>query len=300
MLISVCIATYKRPELLKKLLQSLAEQELNFDLEIEAIVVDNDRELTAREIVKNFNSTEKIKFIYFSQPEKNISLTRNVAVNNAKGEYLLFIDDDEFADKKWISSLINCVKKYKADGAFGRVLSYFCEDTPEWKRKSFFFNRPASPSGTTAAFTRTTNSIVKASLVKSVEGPFDPEYGITGGEDTQLFGALKKQGAKFVNCYEAVTMEYIPPERTKLLWLLRRAFRLGNNFTRRSVELAKNKKFLVASKHLVKGFFYEVSSILLVVINIFSKARSFHWILKAAANLGKIAAVFGYQYKEYD
>lgn len=51
MLYSICIATYKRPELLKKLLESLSKQELPESVEIEVIIVDNDKSESAREVV---------------------------------------------------------------------------------------------------------------------------------------------------------------------------------------------------------------------------------------------------------
>jgi|SRR5436190_10222118 glycosyltransferase involved in cell wall biosynthesis len=49
MLISVCIATYRRPERLRALLADLVGQEL---LPFEIVVVDNDAEASAREIVE--------------------------------------------------------------------------------------------------------------------------------------------------------------------------------------------------------------------------------------------------------
>jgi glycosyltransferase involved in cell wall biosynthesis len=42
MLLSVCIATYRRPELLARLLTSLAQQKLVNGIELEIVIVDND------------------------------------------------------------------------------------------------------------------------------------------------------------------------------------------------------------------------------------------------------------------
>jgi len=51
MFYSICIATYKRPELLEILLQSLSKQKLPESVEIEVIIVDNDKSESAKEAV---------------------------------------------------------------------------------------------------------------------------------------------------------------------------------------------------------------------------------------------------------
>ncbi len=79
-LVSVCIATYKRAELLKKLIDSLSFQKLNDDIKFEIIVVDNDKSASASEVVDKYKETVNFNLKYFIQPVKNISLTRNMAV----------------------------------------------------------------------------------------------------------------------------------------------------------------------------------------------------------------------------
>ncbi|MCZ6703705.1 MAG: glycosyltransferase [Ignavibacteria bacterium] len=52
MLYSICIATYKRPELLEKLLDSLSNQKLPESVILEFIIVDNDKSGSAKEVVE--------------------------------------------------------------------------------------------------------------------------------------------------------------------------------------------------------------------------------------------------------
>src|SRR5262245_38929655 len=122
MMCSVCVATYKRPTLLDKLLKSLVDQVLLDDVTIEVIVVDNDPEGGGEPIIRKFHNTERVSFRYFRQPIKNISLTRNVAVANSAGAYILFIDDDEVACPDWIARLLMAAREYNADGVFGPSL----------------------------------------------------------------------------------------------------------------------------------------------------------------------------------
>ena len=299
MLLSVCIATFRRPELLAKLLTSLAEQKFENEFELEIIIVDNDEQESAREIINSVGSRLDLRWKYYSQPVKNISLTRNIAVSNANGEYILFIDDDEIASPEWIKNIYTALLKYRADAVFGRVVSYFDDGTPDWIRNCFIYNRPSPPTGTSAVSTRTGNVIVKSSLLKSIPGPFDPEYGITGGSDTKLFSVLKKKGAKYINCREAVTYEYVPGERAKLKWLVIRAFRTGNNFVRRQIESKEKLTLFIKIKYTLIGFTYSIASLFLSLIFVFNKTKRANWFLKFFANLGKLTANFGYYPKEY-
>jgi len=294
MVCSVCIATFKRPVLLKKLLNSLVDQILPEDVEIEILIVDNDAEKSAKSIYEQFLDTSQFQIHYYTQPIKNISLTRNMAVEKATGEYILFIDDDEVASQEWIANLLFTLKEFNADAVFGRVISYFIGAPPLWVTKCFLYNRPAPPTGTEALSTRTGNCVVKSSLLKEIRGPFNPEYGVTGGEDTQLFEKLRHKGAKFVNCYEAWTSEFVPPERTQIRWLLKRAFITGNNHTRRRIEFAQSGKIKIRFIQAIIGICYSIISLFLILIPVPKKIWRVHWVLKVAANIGKLYAVFGY------
>ncbi len=81
--ISVCICTYRRPELLKKLLSKLEQQETNGLFDYSAVVVDNDVAESARNTVESFAKQSSLAISYHVQPEQNIALARNKAVENA-------------------------------------------------------------------------------------------------------------------------------------------------------------------------------------------------------------------------
>ena len=300
MILSICIATYKRPVLLEKLLNSLVHQELPKGSKLEIIIVDNSPLKEAEIVIKKFNTLYPNLVFYETQKEKNISLTRNVAVKKAVGEYILFIDDDEYAKSKWILHLFETIVKFNADAVFGKVVSYFEDGTPDWIKKSFIYNRSAPLTGTIAKATRTGNCIVKASLLKSIPGPFDLKYGISGGSDTYLFQSLAIKGTKYINCQEAITFEYVPKSRATKKWLFRRAFRGGNDYTRHALELAKSRsKLLICIKHGLLGTIYFIISLIFAIILLPVKIWSMHWRLKMLSNLGKISAIVGYQPKEY-
>ena len=83
--IAVCIATFRRPELLARLLQSIRELELPADIEIEVRVVDNDASGSAESTVGQFSDLTPR---YAIEPERNIALARNRAIEFGPADFV--------------------------------------------------------------------------------------------------------------------------------------------------------------------------------------------------------------------
>ena len=188
--------------------------------------------------------------------------------------------------------MVNAVDKYNVDAAFGRVVSVFNDEAPEWIKSAYIYHRPCGQTGTPTYLGRTSNAIVRAKWLHNENPPFDPAYGITGGEDSNLFHRLLLKGAQFIYCYEGYVTEFMPPERTQPEWLLNRARRTGILYSQRAVGLAKNK--MVARIYIfAKAAAQYIMSFEMRVISSTNKARRLHWELKMAAYSGHIQALFG-------
>src|SRR5262245_37392378 len=103
--ITVCICTYKRPLLLKRLLNDVGRQDTGGMFTISIVVVDNDRAETAKPVVQEFATASTVPVNYFVEPQQNIALARNRAVLNAKGDFIACVDDDEFPIEGWLRNL---------------------------------------------------------------------------------------------------------------------------------------------------------------------------------------------------
>src|SRR5208337_800579 len=110
--ISVCICTYKRPRFLKRLLGKLADQETGGLFTYSVVVADNDQLQSAKAVVSDFAARSTVPVTYCVEPQQNISLTRNKAIENATGDFIAFIDDDEFPTKRWLLALFEACGKY--------------------------------------------------------------------------------------------------------------------------------------------------------------------------------------------
>src|SRR4051812_10046 len=100
--ISLCICTYKRPELLNRLLADLNSQDTGERFSFSIVVVDNDKFKSAEAVVQDFASRSSIPITYCVENRQNIALARNRAIEKAKGDFVAFIDDDEFPTGRWL------------------------------------------------------------------------------------------------------------------------------------------------------------------------------------------------------
>lgn len=108
--ISAIIPSYKGEKYILKLLNSLKEQTLNYDL-FEAIFIINGERDNTYEIIKKFkkeNPSLNINIICTKTP--GVSNARNIGIREAKREYSTFIDDDDFISPKFLEKFYEYAK----------------------------------------------------------------------------------------------------------------------------------------------------------------------------------------------
>jgi succinoglycan biosynthesis protein ExoM len=294
--ISVCICTFHRPELLSKALAGATRQVTESAFTFEVVVVDNDYQQSACEIVRLFKPGNATKIIYDCEPEQNIALARNRAIQSATGNLIAFIDDDEYPAEDWLMRLYHTMKESMADGVLGPVLPSFPPEAPQWLKKGNIFNRRRFPTGTqlTVRDTRTGNVLLSLSILPKGSDWFDPAFGRSGGEDVDFFRKQMALGRIFVWCNEAVTYETVSPERWQSSFHLKKYFRIG----------ALNGESL--RKNSFSGFFgllksiatLPVWSITFFVLFPFGKHLWIPPILKFTYSIGSILSYCGLSLKK--
>ena len=225
--VSVCICTYKRPVLLKRLLEELGGQERSERFTFSVVVVDNDRSESARRVVEDFTNAWPIQVAYCVEPRQNIALARNKAVENATGDFVAFIDDDEFPIKRWLLTLFEACLQYNVDGVLGPVMPHFDQKPPQWVVKGKFYERQTYPTGFVIDWRkgRTGNVLLRKHIFVGFDQPFRPEF--RNGEDQEFFHRVIDKGYVFIWCNEALAYEVVPPIRWKRTFMLRRALLRG-------------------------------------------------------------------------
>lgn len=230
MLISICVATYKRSDDLKRLLvgfENLTFEQIDAP-EIEIVIVDNDASGSAKAVIDEVVPTFKYPLRYDIETRQGVSHARNRTIANSSddADFIAIMDDDEVPDRSWLETLLIVQDQYEADVVAGPVIPDFESDVdvPDWIQKGKFFEPGHYPTGHIMDVAYTNNVLVRGKLLKQMETVFDERFAIQGSEDTHLFMRLHKGGAKIVWADEAVVRERIPPSRMNLIWLLERGY----------------------------------------------------------------------------
>jgi glycosyltransferase involved in cell wall biosynthesis len=229
--ICVCICTFKRGDLLLRLLQALQTQRTNGQFSYSIVVADNDALSSAAPVVGEFAAQSSMSVAYCVEAKQNIALARNMALENASGDFIAFIDDDETPATDWLLRLFETHRTYDSDGVLGPVKpSYECTP-PDWMIKGGFFERPSYTTGKRLHWseTRTGNVLFKRSILRSGEPPFRAEFDVSH-EDLDFFRRRTNEGCTFVWCDEAEVFEVVPSSRCNRTYLLKRALLRGSNF----------------------------------------------------------------------
>jgi succinoglycan biosynthesis protein ExoM len=245
--ISVCVCTFKREELLKYLLESLKNQQTEGRFTYSVVVADNDHARSAEHIVTAFSNTV-MPVTYCVEPNQNIAMVRNRAIQAAKGDLVAFIDDDEFPVNDWLLNLFSTLITTGASAILGPVRPHFKIEPPRWAIKGKFFERQTYPTGTTIRWNecRTGNVLFNKAILDGIESPFRAEFD-TAGEDVDFFRRMSENGRVFVWCDEAAVYEDVPPSRCTRKYLLKRALLRGSNFSKHPKHRFKNcMKSLIA------------------------------------------------------
>lgn len=227
--ICVCICTFKRPNLLKRLLECLCQQLTNNRFSFSTVVVDNDYERSAEQTVKDLRTAFWGTIDYHVEPIKNIALARNRALRSSTGDYIAFIDDDEAPPTDWLLNLYLTCTTYGSSAVLGPVEPQFDHLPPKWIVRGKLCERKRYPTGTLLHWTetRTGNVLIRRSVFDAIPEPFRREFRV-GGEDIDFFRRLSAAGHQFVWCDEAPVYELIPPERCTKKYFLRRAYLQGH------------------------------------------------------------------------
>lgn len=184
--ISVIVPVYNVENYLEKCLLSLQNQTLK---DIEIIILNDGSSDKSSVIAKRFCENDE-RFKYYTHKNRGLGPTRNRGIELAKGEYLSFVDSDDYIANYMCEKMYNIAKRTNADIVCGEIVAVYDEkriaisnldnlDTINLKEiglqnflKNFFFKNLYT--------TYVCDKIFRTDLIK--------EHTLTFGDNNKIFG----------------------------------------------------------------------------------------------------------------
>lgn len=237
---SVVVCTYRRLALLASCLRGCAVQVLEPGFRFEVLVVDNDCSAEVADLVVSLSDAcAAWDLRYIPQPVLGLTHSRNAGVEHARGEVVVFLDDDAVpVGTGWLAALLARLRDPAVGAVGGQVVPDFGElPRPAWLsrhleakytilpipraapagaiRRGFPFRSRVLPVGA--------NLAIRAELIVA----FDDRTSRTGAglisrDELPVLRAVEARGGSVWLDPAATVLHRIPAERLTKEWVCRR------------------------------------------------------------------------------
>ena len=203
-MISVVIPTYKRPESLKKLLDSIFAQS---ERPNEVIIIDDFSNMNKEynKVISSLPNSDIKIFIYFNEKNMGAPFSRNFGILKAKGDWIALVDDDDI----WLREKLKCqkelIEKSSINYDFITCNSYI--QTNDIKKKittipHYFFKNPKKYILQSNYIMSPTVLIRKSALINS--GLFDEQ--LPSCQDWDMWVRIILKGYKIISIEKPLTI----------------------------------------------------------------------------------------------
>ncbi len=253
-IISVVICTYNNADSLAITLQQLSAQKIQNKASVEIILVDNNSPDHTKNAYMNFSNNTDIANVYLFEGRQGLSHARNTGVANAKGDYILFTDDDADIPPNWIEAYLQRIKESYPDCLYSRISIIWDKDKPWWFLAEYtpcfvgvdYGNKAIAVTDIHREFYGK-NFCMKKELILKLGG-FDPALGRNGskliaGEETLLYRRMIEQ-KKYLIYFPEAPVGHRLKDREYLAENIRKQFIDGAYSAHHIAKVMARKKFL--------------------------------------------------------
>lgn len=117
---SVIIPTYNRPQLAERAIESVLQQQFQ---DFEILLIDDGSDDDYSKVAEKYKSDKR--FIYLRQNNAHLSAARNKGIKLAQGQWICFLDDDDYYLANHFSELESCINLNNRQVGLYRTFTYF-------------------------------------------------------------------------------------------------------------------------------------------------------------------------------
>ncbi len=199
-LVSVIVPTYRRPASLARCLEHLARADYPKD-RYEVVVVDDGGEIDLGWVCARFGESLAVRLL--RQANRGAAAARNQGAAVARGDVLLFTDDDCLVRAGWIRAFVDAMRQSPDALVGGRTVNALAEN-PFASASQLLVNRLCTPGdGVGPLFVNGNNMATSRAAFESAGG-FDSTFRTSAGEDRELSTRFQGLGRPLVFSHDAV------------------------------------------------------------------------------------------------
>lgn len=249
--LSLIIATYNGAKKLPTTLESLKHQRLERSLWEVVVVNNNSADNTAEVVVQFASENPDIALRLVDEHKQGLSHARNRGIDEAKGDYLVIIDDDEIASPELLLQYHDFFDTHPhVVAAGGRITPHYPTGKPKWLCS--LTERPIAgtlnlgkaicrfPDG---KYFGGGNMALRRSAIDHY-GMFDPNLGrrgnlLLGGEEKELYMRFHSAGESIYYLPKAEILHVIGPEKLTKEYFSALCYRIGQSERIRTLSAGK-------------------------------------------------------------
>ncbi|GFI40418.1 putative glycosyltransferase EpsJ [Thomasclavelia cocleata] len=197
---SIIIPVYNGEQVIEQCVISILNQKFT---DFELLIINDGSSDRTGEICELYEKRDK-RVKYLRQSNKGPSEARNLGLNNARGEYICFIDADDYVEEYYLESINKNIKKYSPDIIFlgfvfenqktKEVLSKVSIESKLYKRDEF--SALAKKLIDNDIFGYTWCKVIKKDILRNIY--FDTNYSLH--EDTLFICNVFEKAFSIVTC----------------------------------------------------------------------------------------------------
>lgn len=264
-MLTAIICTYNRAKYIGPLLESIAANNLAKE-EYEILLVDNNCTDNTREICEAFvNAHKDVAFRYVVETEQGLSAARNKGIKEAKGDIIVYIDDDALVDTWYLRTIVEYMSDHPEISAVGGPIIPSYEDTeePKWMTRytkellcGFLYYGEEERSFPGDRYPGGGNAAYRAEVFEKV-GLFNTALGrkgnsLMGAEEKDIFDKMKAQGMRFMYLPKMILHHIIPQKKLEKDYFDRLTLQIGISERQRTLAIGNGKYISRLGKEAVK------------------------------------------------
>ncbi len=232
-LFSVVICTHNRAPMLDRAVRSVLLNPLG-EIHYELIIVDNASTDQTPAVMEPYIRRGRVR--YLREERLGLSVARNTGWRNARGEFVVFLDDDGEVAPGWLRAFLDVFEtRPGAVACGGRIVPRYERDRPDWfdqGTERFFGQFSLGDDVIRCDWVPGGNAAWRRGALESLGG-FDTRFGRVGGsptlgsEESALIQRAVSRGGVLYYSPHAVMVHHINAARMNLLWLSRRYWGQG-------------------------------------------------------------------------